>query len=104
MIDLSTRISTPVKEGARSHGKSYEDGGEVDDLPEASVSKLVSQDGMADHHVSGCKSVNDILLYMGGPNTNTLTIEGQKMEIKFIPEDPNRHGHKPGRLRYLRCV
>ena len=65
MIDLSTRISTPVKEGARSHGKSYEDGGEVDDLPEASVSKLVSQDSMADHHVSGCKSMISFCVWEG---------------------------------------
>ena len=96
--------SSPVKERARPHGKSYEDGGEVDDLPQSSVSKLVSQDSVADHHVSGCKSMISFCVYMGGPNTNTLTIEGQKMEIKFIPEDPNRHGHKPGRLKYLRCV
>ena len=53
--------SSPVKERARPHGKSYEDGGEVDDLPQSSVSKLVSQDSVADHHVSGSKYV--ILLY-----------------------------------------
>ena len=53
--------SSPVKERARPHGKSYEDGGEVDDLPQSSVSKLVSQDSVADHHVSGSKCV--ILLY-----------------------------------------
>ena len=34
----------------------------------------------------------------------SVTIKGSKAEIKSLPEDPNCHGHKPVRMKYLKAV
>ena len=47
---------SPIKEGAGPHGDSYEQGGQVDNSPESSVAKVVSQHSVAHHYVSGCQS------------------------------------------------